>query len=191
MKCDISYIESKSRMEDTNPTMSVTALIMNRLNSRIKKQTLLRRELYFIFRTLNFLSLLGYRCLTHNTVIVSGENWRYSVIHTHASILPQTPVPSRLPSNTEQSVLSYTIGPRWPSALNTALGTWQSQTPELSFRLTAVSLLSQKVCFVTSFGSLLFLVHIEGMPFKSSASLSDWLNQCDTLWVGPCCCKWP
>ena len=171
--------------------MSVTALIMNRLNSRIKKQTLLRTELYFIFRTLNSYLLLGYRCLTHNTVIVSGENWRYSVIHTHASILPQTPVPSRLPSNTEQSVLSSTVGPRCLSVLNIALGTWQSQTPELSFRLTAVSLLSQKVCFVTSFGSLLFLVHIEGMPFKSSASLSDWLNQCDTLWVGPCCCKWP
>ena len=59
MKCDVSYIESKSRMEDTNPTISVTVLIMNRLNSQIKKQTLLRRELYFIFRTLNFLSFIG------------------------------------------------------------------------------------------------------------------------------------
>ena len=58
MKCDVSYIESKSRMEDTNPTISVTVLIMNRLNSRINKQTLLRRELFYFS---DFKLLIFYR----------------------------------------------------------------------------------------------------------------------------------
>ena len=49
IKCDIRYTESKSKMEDTNPTISVTALIMNRLNSPIKRQTLLRGEFFVLF----------------------------------------------------------------------------------------------------------------------------------------------
>ena len=32
----------------------------------------------------------------NNVVIASGEQQRDSAIHTHASILPQTPLPSRL-----------------------------------------------------------------------------------------------
>ena len=49
IKHDIRYIESKSKMEDTNPTISVTTLIMNRLNSLIKRQTLLRGEFFVLF----------------------------------------------------------------------------------------------------------------------------------------------
>ena len=41
--------------------------------------------------------------LINNVVIVSGEQGRDLVIHIHVSILPQTPLPSRLPHNTEQS----------------------------------------------------------------------------------------
>ena len=36
-----------------------------------------------------------------------------SAIHIHVSILPQIPLPFRLPHNIEQSSLCYTIGPCW------------------------------------------------------------------------------
>ena len=42
-------------------------------------------------------------------------------LRIHASILPQTRLPSRLPHNTEQSSLCYTVG--WLSILNTAVCT--------------------------------------------------------------------
>ena len=62
MKRDVSYIENKSKMKDTNPTISVTALIMKRLNSRIKKQTMMTRchDLRFLNVELlaNFFTLL-------------------------------------------------------------------------------------------------------------------------------------
>jgi len=58
----------------------------------------------------NFLFYIGVE-LINNVVIVSGEQWRDSAIHTHVSILPQSPLPSRLPHNTEQSFLYYTVGP--------------------------------------------------------------------------------
>ena len=44
-------------------------------------------------------------------VIVSGGQQRDSATHTHVSILSQTPLPSRLPHNLEQSSLCYTVGP--------------------------------------------------------------------------------
>ena len=55
-----------------------------------------------IFLTFNF--VLGVRP-TNTVVIVSGEQQRDSATHmdTHVSILPQTPLPSRMPHNTEQS----------------------------------------------------------------------------------------
>ena len=37
----------------------------------------------------------------NSVVIVSGEQWRDSAVQIHACILPQTPLPSRLPRNTE------------------------------------------------------------------------------------------
>ena len=44
-------------------------------------------------------------------MIVSGEEWRNPAIHTHTSILPQPPLPSRLPHNIEQSpyAIQYNI----------------------------------------------------------------------------------
>ena len=45
-----------------------------------------------------------------NNVVVSGRQQRDSAIHIHVSILPQTPFPSRLPHNIEQSSLCYTEG---------------------------------------------------------------------------------
>ena len=48
----------------------------------------------------------------NNVLIVSSELQRGSAINTHVSILPQTPHPSRLPPNTEQSSLCWTAG-KW------------------------------------------------------------------------------
>ena len=39
-------------------------------------------------------------------------------MHIHVSILPQTPLPSRLPHNIEQSSLCCTVGPCWLPMLN-------------------------------------------------------------------------
>ena len=57
----------------------------------------------------------------NNILIVSGGQQRDSVMHIHVSILPQTPLPSRLPHNTEQSFMCYRIGLCWLSILNTAV----------------------------------------------------------------------
>ena len=49
-------------------------------------------------------------------------------MHMHVSTLPQTPLPSRLPLNIEQSSICYTVGPCWLSVLNTAICTCPFQT---------------------------------------------------------------
>ena len=54
-------------------------------------------------------------------MIVLGEEWRDSVIHIHVSILPQTPLPSRLPYNIKKSSLCYTEAPS-TRLLNTLQG---------------------------------------------------------------------
>ena len=65
---------------------------------------------------------------SNNVVIVPGEQQRDSAILIHVSILPQTPVPSRLRHNVDQSSLCYTAGPCWLSTLNIALCWCPSQT---------------------------------------------------------------
>jgi len=62
----------------------------------------------------------------NNVVIVSGERWRDSATHIHVSIVLQTPLPSRLPHNIEQSSMCYTVGPCWLSILNMAVWTCPS-----------------------------------------------------------------
>ena len=54
-------------------------------------------------------------------VRVSGEQQRDGVIHIHVSILPQTPLSSRLPCNIEQSSLCYAVGSCCLSILNIAV----------------------------------------------------------------------
>ena len=71
-----------------------------------------------------------------NAVIVAGRHQKVSAVHMHVSILPQTPLPSRLPHNIEQSSLCSTVGPSWLSILNTAVYLCPSQTPKLSRFLT-------------------------------------------------------
>ena len=66
--------------------------------------------------------------LINNVVIVSGGQQRDSAIHTYVSILPQTPLPSRLSHNIEQSSLSYMVGPHWLFILNIAVCTCPFQT---------------------------------------------------------------
>ena len=61
---------------------------------------------------------------------------RDSDIRIHVSILPQTPLPSRLPHNIEQSSLCDTVGPCWLSILNAAVCTRPYQTPKLSLSPT-------------------------------------------------------
>ena len=56
----------------------------------------------------------------NHVVIVSGGQQRDSAIHIHASTLPQTPLPSRLPNNIEQRSLCCTAGPCWLFILNIA-----------------------------------------------------------------------
>ena len=49
----------------------------------------------------------GYSQLTDNIMIVSGEQQRDSPIHIHVSILLPTPLPSKLPYDTEQNSPCY------------------------------------------------------------------------------------
>ena len=53
--------------------------------------------------------------------IISSEQQRDSAIHICVSILPQNPLPSRLPHTTEQSSMCCTIGLCWLSILNIAV----------------------------------------------------------------------
>ena len=59
----------------------------------------------------------------NNVVVVSGEQRMDLAIYVHVSSLPQTPLPSRLAHNIEQSTTHYTIGLCWLSILNTAVCT--------------------------------------------------------------------
>ena len=75
-----------------------------------------------------FYFVLGNSWLTKN-VIILGEQERDLAIYIHVSILPQTPLTSRLPHNIEQSSMGYTVVPCWLSILNIAVCTCPSQTP--------------------------------------------------------------
>ena len=61
--------------------------------------------------------------------MVSGEQQSNSAILIDISNLPQTPLPSRLPPNIEQSSMCYTVGPSWLSILNIEMYTCPSQLP--------------------------------------------------------------
>ena len=65
--------------------------------------------------------------LVNNVVTVSGGQQRNSAVCIYVSILPQTPLPSRLLHNTEQSSLCYTVGPCQLSVLYIAVCTCPSQ----------------------------------------------------------------
>ena len=86
-------------------------------------------SLYLMLMTFIYLFLTFYiRILLVNNVIVAGAQQSDAAIHIPVSVLPQIPFPSRLPHNTEQSPLCYTVGPCWVPILNTAVCTCPSQT---------------------------------------------------------------
>ena len=58
-------------------------------------------------KTFNF--VLGLSRLTNNVERQSGEQPRKSALHIHVSILPQTPLPPRLPHNIEQHFMCYAV----------------------------------------------------------------------------------
>ena len=66
--------------------------------------------------------------MINNIVIVADEQWKDLATHIHVSILPQTPLPSRLPHNIEQSSMGCTVGPCWLPILNIAVCPYLSQT---------------------------------------------------------------
>ena len=64
---------------------------------------------------------MEYSRLTNNAVTVSSEQRKDSAIQTHIWILPQTPLPSRLPHDIEQNSMCSTVGPCWLTILNIAV----------------------------------------------------------------------
>ena len=72
------------------------------------------RPLGVLFCFLNFLFYMGVQQI-NNVMTVSGGQQRDSAILIHVSIFSQTPLPSRLPHNTEQSSLTYRVDPCWLS----------------------------------------------------------------------------
>ena len=63
-------------------------------------------------------------------MIASSRPKSNSATHIHVSILPQSPLLSRLPHNSEQSSLCYKVGPCWLSILKTALCTCPYPPPK-------------------------------------------------------------
>ena len=89
-------------------------------------------------------------------MIVSGEQQRDSTIRIYVSILPQTPLPSRMPHNIEQSSLCYIIGPCWLSILNIASVYDHPKLPNYPFPLSfspATVSVCISFCFISSFVS--------------------------------------
>ena len=96
----------------------------------------------------------------NKALIVSGEQRRDSAIRIYVSILPQTPFPSRMPHNIEQSFLCYIIGPCLLSILNIASVCEYPKLPNYTFPLSfspATVSLCIFLCFVSSFVSFFFL----------------------------------
>ena len=105
--------------------------------------------------TLKRLSIHTHSQLANNIMIFSGEQRWDSGIHVHGSILPQTPIPSSLPHNTEQSSMCYK--PCRLSILNTAVSIPNSLTmpfpfpPPATISLFAtvyVSLFCKLICII-------------------------------------------
>ena len=91
---------------------------------------------------MNFLYCIGVQPV-NNVVIASGEQQMESAKHIYVSILPQTPLASRLPHNIEQSSLCCTVSPCQLSILNRAVCTCLSKLLNYPFPPATVSLFSK------------------------------------------------
>ena len=80
--------------------------ILGRGNSINEGSEVGKNTCFFSFYLLNFLFCIAVQ-LINNVVIVSDEQQRDSAINIHVSILPQTPLPSRLPHNMNR--VPYTV----------------------------------------------------------------------------------
>ena len=116
----------------------------------------------------------------------SGGTQSYIYIYIYIPILPQTPLPSRLPQNIEQSSLCYTVGPCWVSILNVAMHMCSFQSPELSlppilpisWHIHATLL---NICFFGSTHLMLIGLHVLGsvllkLVFRAGLSESTQAN---------------
>ena len=81
------------------------------LVGRMNARDLYRGASHPVFFFFTFLFYIGVQ-LINNVEIISGGQQSDSAIHIHVSVLPQTPLPSRLPHNIEQSSLCSTVSPR-------------------------------------------------------------------------------
>ena len=112
-----------------------------------------------------FLFYIGAQMIK-NAVIISNEQQRDSAIHIYLSILPRTPLPSRLPYNIEQSSLCYTRGPCWLSILNIAVYRCLSQIPWLSLPQILHSGNHKLVLYVWVCFCLVHLFHFLASMYK-------------------------
>ena len=93
-----------------------------------------KNNAYFSIRLVSFfffffkVFLLCWIITNYQCCEFSGEQWSASAVHKHVPILCPRP-PSRLPHNTEQSSLCYTVGLCWWSILNIAVCTCPPQSP--------------------------------------------------------------
>ena len=71
--------------------------------------------------------LINKQCCDTFRRTIKGFSHTYTFLPNLSLILPQTPLPSRLPHKIEQSSLCYTVGPYWLSILNIAVCTCPSQ----------------------------------------------------------------
>ena len=117
------------------------------------------------------------------------------LLKSYASILPQTPLPSRLPRNPEQSSPCCAVGP-CDDRYTFSSVCMPIPTPELPlltppcWQLQVCSLCwSVSFCFVSSFVSFFLDSTYKGCPTIVLPCLTD-RTQCGSLRVHPCCCKW-
>ena len=112
-------------------------------------------------------------------MVISAEQQRGSATHIHVSILPQSPLASRLADNIEQSSLCCTAGHCWLSVLNIAVCTcWSWFLVFLFHSLEAFGLfpfplrnfeLSQRCIWLGSF-SFTILVLFRALQSESSCA---------------------
>ena len=99
--------------------------------------------------------------LINNVMVVSGEQQKDSAVHIHTAVLPQTPHPSRLPHNIQQSPMCYIVRTCWLFPFK-----YSSAYMSISNSLTMPSSHYHK------FTKHVFLIYINGMVLQISLFLT-------------------